>query len=153
MQITALSCLSFRLSLYTFVAPTKRIFEKKYDIGNFYGSLSRNSGSCQNRTTVSGTSHEDPSALTLLTANTKCSTARQQCSGNTLHFIGDSEHLILLTATYRSTEMRREYTIIFSWQKWLGERATMLRVPTSIIFLCFIFLNFGLAAGILTKTL
>jgi hypothetical protein len=61
LQITVLSCLSVRLS------PTKRIFEK-YDIGNFYENLSRKSGFCQNRTTVSGTLHEDPSALTLLTA-------------------------------------------------------------------------------------
>jgi len=56
--------------------------------------------------------------------------------------------------TYKSVPVIFEppCTIIFSWQKWLRKRATMLRVPISIILLYLIFFKYGLAAGILTKT-
>lgn len=45
-----------------------------------------------------------------------------------LHFHGKHSMVIpiLLTATWKSTTIQREYTVVFPQQKWLCERATLL---------------------------
>jgi hypothetical protein len=60
-------CLSICLSARISEAPTGQIFVK-FDIGSFYGNLSRNSKFGENLTKISGTLHEDLRTFILLTA-------------------------------------------------------------------------------------
>ena len=72
----------------------------------------------------------------IVNGSTQYFVARQQCRGNTfLHFHGNTEHFLLLTATILATRIKRERNVALLCNVRSPTEACSLHLPTCV-YLC-----------------
>ena len=123
-------CLSVRLSEHIVTALTGQI-SVKFDIGDFYKTLSRNYKFAENRTKMSDTLHEDLS--------------RSHCCrwyDYAIKFFYAAFNIVILLTVICSQTIHTQHIVTFPLQQWLCERATTLYVHyVSCLLIYFTFLR------------